>query len=103
MKNTFCFALAVAMLVYSPALLSQDKKPGKWIKGSFAQYNLWCTQAWQCVPGQDVLHGPNSRVVTTAADSTQGVCNAAGGPSDSCNVCSASPPKAQCQYWLERR
>jgi hypothetical protein len=103
MNATIRVFLALALAASTYATEAQDKRPGKWVKGSFAQYNLWCTQAWQCVPSQNVLHSPQTRVETTPADSTQGVCNAAGGPADSCNVCSASQPKSPCLYWTVPR
>jgi hypothetical protein len=77
--------------------------PGKWRAGLFAPANAACMQAWTCTPGVPVLHGPDTVVVTTNSDKTWGVCNAAGGPTDSCNSCSASVPSQPCQYWLEKK
>ena len=87
----------VQVVVADPA---SDKSNGKWVAGNFFQVNVACTQAWICV-APDVLHGPDTHVVTTSNSSTQGVCGAGDGPVDSCNLCLANPPTQACQYWLE--
>lgn len=99
-------AIAATMFVFAVAALAGDmvgsKSPGTWVAGSFAQANIKCLQAWICDSGQ-VLHSPDTVVVTTPNSSSWGTCNAGNGPSDSCGVCSASPPSESCQYWLEKK
>jgi hypothetical protein len=77
-----------------------SKSPGKWQAEQFFQVNVACVQAWVCIHPA-VIHDPNTHVVTTDSESTTGLCNAGGGPIDSCNTCSASQPASQCEYWLE--
>lgn len=78
------------------------KSAGTWVAGQAAQVNIKCLQAWICkVP--DVLHGPETKVVSTPNDKTWGTCNAAGGDIEGCNVCSATPPEQACEYWLEKK
>jgi hypothetical protein len=80
-----------------------EQHDGRWESANFAQINLACVQAWKCIPGVDVLHGDDTKVATTPATTTTGVCNVGGGPADTCNSCAASPPTDRCQYWLEKK
>lgn len=96
-----CSLLSVT-LASSAGEVVGGKSPGTWTKGNFAQANVACMQAWIC-RAPDVLHSPDTVVVTTPASSASGICNAAGGPVDSCNVCASNPPSDPCQYWLERK
>lgn len=82
---------------------SPQKSPGKWVKGSFAQINVYCVQAYQCIPGVNVLHGSDTIVKTTPNEGIRGVCNAGGGAVDSCNVCASNPPAKPCEYWTEKK
>jgi hypothetical protein len=102
-----CIAGSVLLLLACVALpageLVGSKLPGRWVAGEFAQIHTRCMLAYQCIPGRSILHGPETVVKTTASESSFGVCNAAGGPADGCNSCSASPPTKPCEYWLEKR
>lgn len=92
----FAFSAAVAGNVVGM------KSEGKWVKGSFAQANVGCLQAWVCT-APDVLHGPDTQVVTTDNEGAAGICNADGGDVTGCNTCASNPPKMACQYWLEKK
>lgn len=99
-------ACGAILLVAAGAAFAQAtgaKSPGKWVKGSFAQVNVFCVQAYQCIPGKNILHGSDTVVKTTPNEGVQGVCNAGGGPADSCNVCASNPPAKPCEYWLENK
>lgn len=95
-----------ATFIFTTAALAGDmvgsKSPGTWVAGSFAQTNIKCLQAWVCDSGA-VLHSPDTLLVTTKNTNTWGTCNAAGGPADSCNTCSAVKPNEACEYWLEKK
>lgn len=93
-----CFAVGTAA-----AQVVGEKSKGKWVKGNFAQANVGCLQAYQCIPGVNVLHGKDTVVKTTPNEGVYGICNAAGGPADGCNTCAANPPVKPCQYWLEKK
>ena len=99
--------VAVTLLLVSSFIIAGelvgDKSNGLWVAGNFFQVNVSCTQAWQCIPGVDVLHDPSTVLVTTPNTSTTGVCSAGDGPADTCNVCLANNPKDSCQYWLEKK
>lgn len=99
--------LSVALVIMPILAISGDivgsKDTGKWTQGSFAQVNVLCIQSWICTPGVDVLHGPDTRVVTSKNSATRGVCNADNGPPDTCNSCSAAEPTDLCQFWLEKQ
>lgn len=95
-------ALALTSLCASAQVVG-SKSPGKWVAGNFAQIHTACLQAFQCIPGVNVLHGPDTKVVTTPNEGVTGVCNAAGGAADGCNSCSANPPTKPCEYWLEKK
>ena len=106
--SRFAFSfIALTIILYGNWALAGEivgsKDEGKWIAGNFYNKNIFCTRAWLCTPGVDVLHGIDTKVVTTENVSTEGVCNAADGPADSCNDCSAPKPTESCQYWLERK
>ena len=79
------------------------KEPGKWVAREFAQVNVFCMQSWTCETGKNLLISADMKVVTVKAQPTKGVCNAAGGPTDSCNLCAANPPTTPCEYWLEKK
>lgn len=106
MNARYRHALFLTLLVGSGVALAQAtgaKKAGKWVKGSFAQVNVFCVQAYQCIPGVNVLHGSDTVVMTTPNEGIKGVCNAGGGPTDSCNICASNPPSKRCEYWLEKK
>ena len=85
-------------------VLATDRSPGRWTEhGSFTQINVFCRQAWRCIPGVDVLHPSGTTVVTTPDEVTNGTCSADGGPADSCNTCVTGEPNTPCEYWLESR
>lgn len=97
-------ALAVFIIFYALAdEVEGSRSPGKWKDGSFSQVHTYCIQTWMCIPGEDVLHGPDTFVATSPNELVTGVCNAGDGAIDSCNLCSSSPPVSPCEYWLERK
>lgn len=97
-----CVAMTVGVGAGSAGELVGTKSPGTWFKGSFAQINVGCMQSWVCAaPG--VLHGADTKLVTTPNEGAAGICNAAGGNIEGCNACASSPPKTACQYWLEKK
>jgi hypothetical protein len=101
-SSSFFFA---ALSLTSSLVFSQNtpaKERGQWVKGNFAQVNIGCLQAYQCVPGIDLLHGNDTVVKTTPSEGVMGVCNAGGGAADGCNFCASSPPPKPCEYWLEK-
>src|SRR6266403_3166594 len=76
---------------------------GSWVAvGPVAQVNIGCSQVWECQANQDVLHSSDTYVWHTPNKLTFGVCNAAGGPADSCNECAASPPNEPCEWELRK-
>ena len=95
-------ALSFSCVVQSGEIVGK-KSSGEWIAGPFAQINIACTQSWNCSTPNGVIHGPDTVVVYSKSESTTGVCNAAGGPVESCNVCAAPKPKNKCEYWLEKK
>jgi hypothetical protein len=78
------------------------KSKGTWVKGDFAQVNIGCMQAWIC-KAPSVIHGNDTKVVTTPNEGSKGMCNTAGGDITGCQVCASSAPKTACEYWLEKR
>jgi hypothetical protein len=78
------------------------KSTGKWTKGSFAQINVGCMQAWICT-APDLLHDSSTVVKMTDGKGSAGICNAAGGDVTGCNQCSSNPPTEKCEYWLEKK
>jgi len=98
--------LIFAMLPLAQCALAGDvvgeRSAGTWSRGNFAQASFKCMQAWIC-SAPDVLHSPDTVVVTTASASVWGTCNAADGPTDSCNACSSNPPQTPCEFWLEKK
>lgn len=106
MKLRIQYAVGSALVLVAGGIAAGvmvgSKSPGRWVPGNFAQMHTACMMAYQCIPGVDVLHGPDTIVKTTPSESSFGVCNAAGGPTDGCNSCSASPPAKACEYWLEK-
>lgn len=106
MKSRLRHALVFGLLVSlgSPYAEAVDtKETGKWVKGTFAQVNVFCIQAYQCIPGVNVLHSSDTVVRTTPNEGVKGVCNAGGGAAGSCNICASNPPTTACEYWLEKK
>ena len=109
MKNLIfgiCSGLLVIViwaLPISAAEVIGKKNPGKWVKEeTFLQVHTGCLQVWQCKSNEDILHSEDTSVRTTPPAKTTGVCNAAGGAADSCNICATSSPKEVCEWWLEK-
>ena len=89
---------------YVSAQVVGSKSPGKWVQArNFVQLNIGCLAAFECTPGKDILYGSDTVVKTTPSASSIGICNAGGGPADSCNICAANPPQTKCEYWLEKK
>lgn len=104
--GSFVISVIIFLSVSSTAGATEivgKKEPGKWVARNFAQVNISCTQSWECIAGNNILHGPDTVVKVSPSEGTQGVCNAGGGAIDSCNSCAAAPPRTACEYWLERR
>ncbi len=98
----------LGLLTFPPSRIAADRvgsvQQGVWVKEDrFAQINVYCLQTWTCVPGKDVMHSADTKVVTTAPKSVRGVCSAAGGAADSCNFCASSAPTDRCEWWIEKR
>jgi hypothetical protein len=94
--------LAVPALVAN--LHSAMAETGTWYPDdSFMQVNVACSRRYVCAPATDILHDPNSRVVTTSPALVWGVCSASDGPADSCNVCLTNPPTSACEWHMEKR
>ena len=85
-------------VVFSSISWAED---GVWTTDdSFAQINVFCTRMYKCVPGVDVLHGSDTKIISTPPKIVQGVCSAGGGPADSCNDCLTNPPSDKCEWHL---
>jgi hypothetical protein len=77
---------------------------GTWVREEpFTQAHVFCFQTWTCVPGKPIIHSANTSIVTTSSKVVRGVCNAAGGPADSCNFCASNAPSDRCEWWLEKK
>jgi hypothetical protein len=90
--------VCVAAIGFPMAAFAED---GVWVpEDSFAQINAFCTRVYRCTPPQDILHGSDTKVVSTAPKLLTGVCSAGGGPADSCNECLTNPPTDKCEWHL---
>lgn len=76
---------------------------GIWVKGNWAQVNAYCSQTYECVTKNSILHSADTVVRTSDPKIKIGVCNAAGGAIDTCNECSSSPPNEPCVIWIEKK
>ena len=95
--------LLLGILMFA-ASLALAKDSGIWVAiGPVAQLNVGCSQVWECRANQDIIHSGDTYVWHTPNKLTLGVCNAAGGPADSCNECAASPPSEPCEWELRKR
>ena len=68
----------------------------------FTQVNIMCTRVYSCVPEEKLWIAGDTRL----AGDTQlvwGVCSAARGAVDSCNVCLTSAPKESCEWEVVKR
>jgi hypothetical protein len=99
--NLLLLALGNSILFGSEMIGS--KSQGEWQRGNYVQVNVGCSQTWVCTPGTNVIHSPDTIVVTSGNAMTAGVCNVADGPVGSCNACAASLPSRPCEYWLEKK
>jgi hypothetical protein len=88
--TTGCFAVTAAIA-----------EEGVWTtENTFAQFNVFCTRVYTCVPASDILHGSDTKVIVTSPKSVRGVCSAGDGPVDSCNDCLTNPPEEKCEWHL---
>ena len=77
---------------------------GVWVADDqFIQVNVACSRTYVCRPSTDILHDGNSRMVATSPILVWGICSAADGPADSCNVCLTNPPTKSCEWHMERQ
>lgn len=102
-------ARRVALVAAMAAMLggagqAGERIPGRWAKqGQFVQLNIGCSQAWVCVPRQDVMYSSDLRLSGPERQTTLGACSAGGGPIDGCNYCLAREPEEACELTLVPR
>lgn len=91
------FALIVS-LVSTPAAAEQ----GKWYENKeFIQLHTACTRVYSCTVGEDIIHSSDKKVVILTDNKlVWGICSAADGPADSCNVCLTNTPSDACEWEL---
>jgi hypothetical protein len=101
MIKTLAALLGAPLFLAASAAQARDEN---WLRhGQFERVDRSCTQQWDCVPRHPVLHGDDSRIVTTPSETTSGTCLAGNAPIGECSVCSAPIPKTPCDWTLESR
>lgn len=94
----------LGLIIYMLLCGSAFSEAGVWVKGELsAQLHTRCLAKWECQPKESVLHGADTVVMVTKPRTTFGICHAVDGPTDSCNMCAASPPTAPCEWRLEKK
>jgi hypothetical protein len=96
----YSIVFAVIILGFSAAYA----ETGMWSPDSqFAQANVACARKYTCGPSKDIMHGADTKIVSTPPKLVWGVCSAGTGPVDSCNVCNTNPPTEQCEWTVQKK
>jgi hypothetical protein len=72
---------------------------GVWVpEPDFTQLNVACKRVYKCRPKSDVMYSADDKITVTPPEWVTGVCSAATGAADSCNVCLTNPPSVPCEW-----
>ena len=80
-------------------------RPGRWepFGPAVAYGNMSCSQVYRCTPaGEEMMIGPDTRVVTTPATTRYGTCyTTVNGDPRECGQCAVNPPTDPCLWHTE--